>query len=117
MNAEPNDADDQPDYRFTLANERTFLAWIRTCLGLLAGSVVVGQFGPDAGVGALVAAALATVLAALAATLAVGALLRHRRVQHVMGRGVPLGESRMVPLLTRGVGASALLCVLLIVID
>ena len=25
-----------PDYRFTLANERTFLAWLRTALALLA---------------------------------------------------------------------------------
>ena len=25
-----------PDYRFSLANERTFLAWIRTALGFLA---------------------------------------------------------------------------------
>ncbi len=24
-----------PDYRFSLANERTFLAWIRTALGFL----------------------------------------------------------------------------------
>ena len=33
----------EPDYRFTLANERTFLAWIRTSLGLLAGGVAVRQ--------------------------------------------------------------------------
>ncbi|MGI5219881.1 YidH family protein [Nocardia sp. CA-290969] len=35
--------DREPDYRFTLANERTFLAWIRTALGLVAGGIVVGQ--------------------------------------------------------------------------
>ena len=29
-------AEGEPDYRFTLANERTFLAWQRTALGLLA---------------------------------------------------------------------------------
>lgn len=32
-----------PDYRFTLANERTFLAWIRTSLGFLAGGVALDQ--------------------------------------------------------------------------
>ncbi len=39
-----------PDYRFTLANERTVLAWVRTGLGLLAGAValasLVHHFGP-----------------------------------------------------------------------
>ncbi|ATA23229.1 hypothetical protein BIY26_16040 [Brenneria goodwinii] len=33
-----------PDYRFSLANERTFLAWIRTSLAFLAGAVAVDQF-------------------------------------------------------------------------
>jgi putative membrane protein len=31
------------DYRFTLANERTFLAWIRTALALIAGGVVAAK--------------------------------------------------------------------------
>jgi len=30
---------EDPDYRFTLANERTFLAWIRTALALSAGGL------------------------------------------------------------------------------
>ena len=30
-----------PDYRFSLANERTFLAWIRTALGFLAAGEVL----------------------------------------------------------------------------
>jgi putative membrane protein len=38
---------EQPDYRFTLANERTFLAWIRTALALLAGGVAVIKLVPN----------------------------------------------------------------------
>lgn len=33
-----------PDYRFSLANERTFLAWVRTALALVAGGIAVDQF-------------------------------------------------------------------------
>lgn len=32
-----------PDYRFSLANERTFLAWIRTALAILAGAIALRQ--------------------------------------------------------------------------
>lgn len=35
---------DEPDVRFTLANERTFLAWIRTALALMAAGVAVETF-------------------------------------------------------------------------
>jgi putative membrane protein len=34
-----------PDYRFSLANERTFLAWIRTGLGLMGIGFAVSRFG------------------------------------------------------------------------
>ena len=37
----------EPDPRFSLANERTFLAWIRTALTLLGGGVAIEAFaGP-----------------------------------------------------------------------
>ena len=37
---------EDPDYRFTLANERTFLAWVRTSLALLAAAVALAQLVP-----------------------------------------------------------------------
>ena len=45
--SQPQDGTVEPDYRFTLANERTFLAWQRTSLGLLAAAVAAVQFMPE----------------------------------------------------------------------
>lgn len=44
---------DAPDARFTLANERTFLAWIRTALGLVAAAVGLEAFAPSVAPGAV----------------------------------------------------------------
>jgi putative membrane protein len=40
------DEGQDPDYRYSLANERTFLAWIRTSLSLIAAAVAVVQLVP-----------------------------------------------------------------------
>jgi putative membrane protein len=37
---------DEPDARFSLANERTFLAWNRTALALIAGGLAISQLLP-----------------------------------------------------------------------
>jgi putative membrane protein len=46
----PADAPRHPDYRYTLANERTLLAWLRTGLAQVAGGVAVATWAPDLGV-------------------------------------------------------------------
>jgi putative membrane protein len=79
----------EPDYRFTLANERTFLAWQRTALGLLAASVAVIQFVSEA---ALPGAryTLGLILAVLASLTAGIGLWRWRQVDRAMRRGTAL---------------------------
>ncbi len=79
----------EPDYRFTLANERTFLAWQRTALGLLAAAVAVVQFMPE-----LAAPGLRHALGALVGVLAMltsgAGLHRWRQVDDAMRRDLPL---------------------------
>src|ERR1700736_178228 len=79
----------EPDYRFTLANERTFLAWERTSLGLLAAAVAIVQFVPELGVpGARhIIGGFLTILAMMCAGLG---LRRWREVDRAMRRGMPL---------------------------
>jgi putative membrane protein len=83
----------EPDYRFTLANERTFLAWERTSLGLLAAAVAIVEFVPEFGIpGARhVLGAALTILAMLTAGLG---LHRWRQVDSAMRRGLPLPRQR-----------------------
>jgi inner membrane protein YidH len=87
--------DREPDYRFTLANERTFLAWIRTALGLLAGGVAVRQLIPRFTTpGATVVLAVGCV--GLAAVLAAASYPHWRRIQRAMRAGDPLPRTRMI---------------------
>jgi putative membrane protein len=107
--------DKEPDYRFTLANERTFLAWTRTALALLAGGVAVGQLFAS-GVDEVGHRILGITCVALATTVAIGAFTRWRQVQAAMRRDDPLPGSLMVRLTVIGVCVSAVICALLVLI-
>jgi len=79
----------EPDYRFTLANERTFLAWQRTALGLLAAAVALVQLVPELAVpGAR--RLLGIGLAALAIGTSGIGLRRWVHADRAMRRGEPL---------------------------
>ena len=91
---------EEPDYRFTLANERTFLAWIRTALALIAGGIAVVQFVPSFGIPG-VRHGLSLALTAGGGVLAALAVRRWQRVQAAMRRGGNL-PSTHVPLVLGG---------------
>lgn len=55
----------EPDARFSLANERTFLAWIRTSLALLAGGVALEALGLALHPGLRLAASLLLIVAGI----------------------------------------------------
>ena len=58
-----------PDVRFSMANERTFLAWIRTSLALIAGGVALEALGLNLQGGLRLAASMVLIVAGIAAPL------------------------------------------------
>jgi putative membrane protein len=97
-----------PDYRFSLANERTFLAWIRTGLALIAGGLAVAQFLEPLPVRHL-RETLAIVPIALGAGCALRAIDHWIRCEIAMRRGEPLPQSKFPGFLALAVVVSALL--------
>ena len=101
---QPPDGPDHPDYRFTLANERTLLAWLRTGLALVAGGVAVATYAPDLGVrwGSAVVA-LGLVLIGLGT--AVAGYRRWRANEDAITAGRPLPASPVIPAVATAVAA------------
>jgi putative membrane protein len=91
----------EPDYRFTLANERTFLAWLRTSLALLAAAVATVNLVPELFV-PVARHLVGGVLVALAIFTTGAGLHRWGRVDAAMRRGLPLPRHRMPVWLAAG---------------
>lgn len=108
--SDPADRPDggEPDYRFSLANERTFLAWIRTSLALFASGVgvigVANRFSTHEGRAAIGAALL--VLGALSASTA---YRRWQASEAAIRAGRPLPPTRMLLVVGAGMSVVALL--------
>jgi putative membrane protein len=105
---------EHPDYRFTLANERTFLAWIRTALALVAGGVAVVQFVPEFSL-AGGRRVLGIPLILLAIIVSAASYLRWQRNELALRLNQPLPASRLPWLVAIGlvlVGGLALVLVI-----
>lgn len=106
----PSAGEEEPDYRFTLANERTFLAWVRTALALLAGAVAVLHLVPLEW-SPVLRTLVGLWLAALAVVITGYAPFRWARVQRAMRRGGRLPTSPLPIVTTVGV---AVVCVVVL---
>ena len=107
---------EHPDYRFTLANERTLLAWLRTALALVAGGVAVATYAPDLGIpGGSGAVALGLVLIGLGT--AIGGYRRWRANEEAIRDDRPLPRSRAVGVLAAAVAVVVVVVGFLVAVE
>ena len=89
----------EPDYRFSLAAERTYLAYVRSALALLGGSVVALGY-LDATDRGLREHSAGFALFALGLVTLIGGHLRFRRVASAIRDGRPLPSNPLPTILT-----------------
>ncbi|MET0423403.1 MAG: DUF202 domain-containing protein [Actinoplanes sp.] len=104
-----------PDYRFSLANERTFLAWIRTGLALIAGGLACAQFLPPLQIAHL-REIIAIALLLLGGAVALRAVDHWARTERAMRLGEELPGSKFPAILALVVAAGAVLLIVAVLI-
>jgi putative membrane protein len=104
-----------PDPRFTFANERTFLAWNRTALALIAAGLAAAQFLKFNLHGLRLI--IAVPLIVLGAALALASYLHWEDSERAMRLRQPLRYSWMPRVLTGGIAVIALVGGILAVAD
>lgn len=110
---DPRRVGTEPDYRFTLANERTFLAWIRTALALAAGGLAAVSLLDDVVLGET----LGILLLALSFLTAASAYRRWALNERAMRLDEPLPRSRLPMMMAIGTAVVAVVAAVLLVVD
>ena len=105
----------EPDPRFTMANERTFLAWNRTALALIGGGLAAGQLLNFESRLARLLVALPPI--ALGLMLAVTSYRRWEANQRALRLGEPLPMGGPPRTLAAGIGAVAIVVAVIVVVD
>jgi putative membrane protein len=100
----------EPDVRFSLANERTFLAWTRTALALIAGGVALEALALDMYAPLRLAASLVLIVTGI--LLPVVAWIEWGLVERAMRLGRPLPHPPTGIILGLSVVASGVLILL-----
>ncbi|UTI66868.1 DUF202 domain-containing protein [Paraconexibacter antarcticus] len=109
-----SDVGEEPDVRFTMANERTMLAWLRTALALAAAGIGSTEFlvsQPP-----LARAAVGLPLAVLASVVAGASYRRWERDERAMRLHEPLGYDRLAQVVAVTVAIVSLVGVTLAII-
>jgi putative membrane protein len=110
-----HDRGHDPDYRFSLANERTFLAWIRTALALNAGGLAVAGLLPQfAGWGREF---LALALIGLGTVVSAASVSRWVHNEEAMRTDAPLPPTRLPVVLAFGVMATTIVGLALLLVE
>jgi putative membrane protein len=109
-------ADREPDYRFSLANERTLLAWMRTALALDAGGLGVIRFAPPLAISGA-REGVGIVLVLLGAVCAGAAYRRFVRVNRAMRTGRPLPVTSLPRLLALSIFVLSMAVGALLLVD
>jgi putative membrane protein len=106
---------ESPDPRLTLANERTFLAWIRTSLAMIAGGVGIEAFVDDT-IPNWLRATVACVLLVIGIALALGSFLRWRAAEAAMRRDEEITITALAPFVSVGVAVVAVALLVAVVL-
>ena len=109
------DVGEDPDPRFTLANERTFLAWNRTALALIGGGLAAGQLLNFDSRTARLVVALPPI--ALGLLLALDSYRRWEANARALRLGEPLPGGGPPWLLSVGIAAVAVVVVVVLAVD
>ena len=112
---EVEEAGEEPDERFTLANERTYLAWIRTSLALIGGGLAAGQLLEFQSTAARLVVALPPIV--LGAALALTSYRRWEANQRALRLREPLPTGGPPRILAAGIGAVAVVVAVIVVVD
>lgn len=109
------DVGEDPDFRFSLANERTFLAWVRTAIAIMVAGLAVAQFFESRSEATRLAIALP--LLVLGAAVSFASFGRWEEKERAMRLSQPLPTSSHPRVLALAVGLIALLAAILTVVD
>ena len=114
--AERGEVGRTPDYRFSLANERTFLAWIRTGLALVGGGLAIAAFVPPLR-WPFVREAIAISLILLGAVVSLRAVDHWARSERAMRLDQPLPPSRFPAVLALIISGGAVVLLLIVILS